>query len=99
MRSTFTLGTHLHYLIIFAGGSYHSFAFDYIHANWFLHVYVRACFHCIDSLQRMPVIGRADEDNIELIFGQHLAVVAVEFGSHFRLLSLAYKLSSTFEQV
>src|SRR5688500_4411911 len=89
MRSAFTLCTYLHHLIVLTGGGYHGFSFYYIHADGFLYIHMCPCFYSIDSLQCMPMIGCANEYNVELIFREHFPVIVIKAGFLSRLLPLA----------
>ena len=77
MRSALALGADLHDALVLARGGEDGFALEDIHADGLLQIDIRAGFNGGDGLQRVPMVGRADEDDIELVFLEHLAVVAV----------------------
>jgi hypothetical protein len=71
------LGVHLNDAVEAPGGGEHGLAFDDVDADWFFDVNVGAGFHGGDGGQRVPVIGGADEDNVEILFAEHFAVIAI----------------------
>jgi len=48
-----------------------------------------ARFHSFDHLQRMPMIGRPDEYDVELVLSKHLSIIRISHGLPARLLPLA----------
>ena len=77
VRRAFPLGPHLHDTIVLSGGGQHGFALYDVNADRFLHVDMGPRFDSRHHLQRVPVIGAADQNNVQLFFPQHLAVIAV----------------------
>ena len=77
MRCAATLRADLHDAFVFAGGGEHRLAFDDIDADRLLTVDVDAGLHGLDHGEGMPVIGRADQHDVEIFFLQHLAVIVV----------------------
>jgi hypothetical protein len=77
VRRAFPLSAHLHDLVIFPGRRHHGFPLHHIHADGLLYIHMGACLYRIDHGKRMPMIGCSDEDDIQLVFRQHFAVVLV----------------------
>ena len=77
MRRAAPLHAHLHHALIFAGRGMHRLGLDHVHANRLLHVNVGARFHGGDHRQGVPVVGRADQYDVQVLLLEHLAVVAV----------------------
>ncbi len=77
VRCTAALRTNLHHPLSAAGCGQHGLPFQDINADRFLDVHIAARFNSRDHRQRMPVVGRGDQDDVEVFFGQHLTVVAI----------------------
>jgi hypothetical protein len=90
---------YLHHLVVLAGGGHHGFAFGHVHADRLLHVHVGAGLHGVNHLQGVPVVGRADEYDVELVVGQHLAVIPVEAGRFAGLLAFTHQFGGALEHV
>lgn len=58
-------------------GGDHRLAFDHVDADRLLDVDVGSGLHGGDHWQGVPVIGGGNEHQVEVLFGEHLAVVAV----------------------
>ncbi len=65
----------------------HCLAFADVDADRLLDVDIGAGLDCLDHRQRMPVVGRRDEDDVEVLLREHLAVVAVGARGLFRRLA------------
>jgi hypothetical protein len=74
------LEADLHDAVVLAGGGEHGFAFAHVGADGLLDVDVRAGLAGGDHRQGVPVVGGADEDDVQVLFLEHLAVVAVKAG-------------------
>ena len=68
---------HLHDPIVRARRLHHGAAFGDGVADGLLHVDVRARFARGDGNQRMPVVGRGDDDDFGFLFRQQLTIVLV----------------------
>ena len=88
VRPELTLRADLHDALEAAGGGDHRLALEHVAADRLLHVDVGVRFHRGDGGQRVPVIGSADEHDIELVVLEHLAIIAVGARRLFRLLPL-----------
>lgn len=88
MRRATALRADLHNPAILAGGGDHGLAFHDIDADRLLHVHVAAGLGGLDHGERVPMIGRGDEADVEVLLLQHLAVVAVGSRLLFRRLTL-----------
>jgi hypothetical protein len=77
MRRAAALGADLHHASVFAGGGQHRLALQHIHARRFLAVNVRPGFARFDHGQGVPVIGRGDQDDIQILLLEHGAIVRV----------------------
>ncbi len=80
------LHSYLHHALVFARRIQHGRAFAHVHANRFLHIDIGARLHGVNHGQSVPVVGRAHQNNIEIFFGQHFAIVAVGAWRLFRRL-------------
>src|SRR3546814_9898938 len=58
----------------------YGFAFEYVNANRLLQIKVGARCQGVNGLPRMPVIGGADEDEIERMVSKHLPVIRIQCG-------------------
>ena len=77
VRSAAPLGAHLDDAVHFSRGCQHGLAFEDIHTDGFLHIDIGTGFQRGNQVERMPMIGRADQHNIEVPFLQHFPVIAV----------------------
>ena len=84
VRRAAPLRADLHDALVLARGGEHRLAFDDIDADGLLAVDIRAGFDRRDHVQRVPVIGRADQHDVEIFLLQHLAIIAVEARLLFR---------------
>ena len=71
------LRPYLHYLPVLARRAQHGLSLRYIHADGLLAIDVGASLDCFNHRQRVPMIWGSDLDNIQILFLQHFAVVAV----------------------
>ena len=77
VRRAAPLRADLHDALVLARRREHRLALDDVDADRLLHVDVGAGLHRLDHRQRVPVIRRGDEHDVEVLLLQHLAVVAV----------------------
>src|SRR4051794_22012588 len=75
MRRAPALCADLHDALVLAGGGKHCLSFRDINADGFLAIDIGSSFHSLDHVQCMPMVGRADENNIEILLLEHLAIV------------------------
>jgi hypothetical protein len=78
MGGAAALCADLHDALVFAGCGEHGLTFDDVHADRFLAVDIRTCLDRGDHRQRVPMIRRGNEHDIQILFLQHLAVIAVD---------------------
>ena len=76
MRRAAALRADLHHAIVFARRGEHRLAFRDIDADRLLAIDIRAGLHRLDHRQRVPMVGRADEHDVEVLLLEHLAIVA-----------------------
>ena len=67
MRRAAALGANLHHALVLAGGGEHGLALDDIDADRLLHIDVRPGLDRRDHRQGVPVVGRADQDDVEVL--------------------------------
>ena len=89
MRRAFALRADLDYALVPARGVEHGFALAHVPADRFLAIDIRARFHRGDGVQRVPMVRRADQHDVEVLLLEHLAVIAVSARLFFGLLALA----------
>ncbi len=89
MWRAFALSAHLNHLAVLTGGCHHGFAFHHVDADGLLHVDVGTGFYGINRLKCVPMVGRANEDNVEFVLSQHFTVVAIKLRHLTRFLPLA----------
>ena len=77
----------LHHAVVLAGGGQHGLAFDNIDADRLLDEDVDARFRRLNHGERMPVIRRPNQDDVQILFGQHLAVIGIGARSLLRFLA------------
>ncbi len=77
MRRAAALGAHLDDPLVLAGRGQHGLALGHVHADRLLDVDVGPGLDGGDHRQRVPVVGRGDQDDVEVLLLEHLAVVAV----------------------
>ena len=77
MRRAASLRADLHDALVCTRRGQHRLPFGDVDADGLLHVDVGAALHGLDHRQRMPMIWRADEDDVEVLLPQHLAIVLV----------------------
>ena len=77
MGRALALRADLHHAAILAGGGHHRFAFEHVAADRLLAVDVGPGFDGRDHRQRMPMVGRADQHDVEILLLEHLAIVAI----------------------
>jgi hypothetical protein len=78
MRSAAALRADLDNTLILSRGGQHRLAFDDINADGFLDIDINAAFDGGNHGQRMPMVRRADENDVEVLLRQHLAVIVIE---------------------
>ena len=69
------LGAHLHYPIVLASRGNHRLPLGHVHADGLLNVHVGSGLDRGDGGQSMPVIGRAHDDDIQVLSRQHLPII------------------------
>ncbi len=79
VRRAAPLGAYLDHSIVFAGCRQHGRALTHIRANRLLNIDVGARLSGLNHDQCVPVVGHADEDNVQPALAQHLPEVAVRF--------------------
>ena len=93
VRCAAPLRADLYHAVVFARGGEHGLAFHHVHADRLLAVDMGAGLDGGDHRQRVPVVGRAHQDDIQIFLGEHGAVVAegarllvrcLAHGHHFR---------------
>ena len=77
VRRAAALRADLHDALVLARGGEHGLALDHVHADRLLHVDVGAGLDGRDHRQGVPVVGRGDQHDVEVLLLEHLAVVAV----------------------
>ena len=65
------LRSHLHHALVLARGGDHGLAFDHIDADRLLHVDIGAGLDGGDHGQGVPVVGRGDQDDVEVLLREH----------------------------
>ncbi len=99
MRRALALRADLHHALVFARRVKHRLALEHIRADGFLAIHIRARLHGRDRVQRVPMVRRTDQHNIQVLLFQHLAVVVVAARLLLRLLPLAGEFRRAFEHV
>ncbi len=77
VRRAAALRADLHDPLVLAGRGQHGLALGHVDADRLLHVDVGARLDGRDHRQGVPVVGRGDQDDVEVLLLEHLAVVAV----------------------
>ena len=77
VRRAAALGADLHDPLVLAGGGEHGLALDHVDADRLLDVDVGPGLDGGDHRQGVPVVGRGDQDDVEVLLLEHLAVVGV----------------------
>ena len=77
MRRAAALRADLHDPLVLARGGQHRLALDHVDADRLLHVDVGPGLDGGDHRQGVPVVGRGDQHDVEVLLLEHLAVVAV----------------------
>ncbi len=88
VRRAAPLGADLHNAFVLPGSRHHGLPLGDVHADRFLHVDVGAGLDGRDHGQGVPVVRSADEHDVEVLFLEHVAVVAMGAWLLFRLLPL-----------
>ena len=89
MRRALALRADLHDTPVLAGGVEHGVALAHVPADRFLAIHVGAGLHRGDRVQRVPMVRRTDQHNVEVLLLEHLAVVRVGSWLFLRFLPLA----------
>src|SRR5205823_10290261 len=71
---------YLNYASAVARRVEHGFALIDRIAGWLFDINMRACLDRSNRLQRVPVIGRCDDDNLRLLLLQQIAIILVSLG-------------------
>ena len=77
MRRAAALGSNLDDALVLPRCREHRLPFDHVHADRLLHPDVSARLDGGNHRQSMPVIGSVNDDNVEVLFLEHLPVVPV----------------------
>ena len=77
MRCAAALSADLDDALVLPRRRQHGLALGHIHADRFLHINIRPGFDGGDHRQRMPMVRRADEHDVQVLFLEHLPVVVV----------------------
>ena len=77
VRRAAALRADLHDALVLAGGGQHGLALGHVDADRLLHVDVGPGLDGGDHRQGVPVVGRGDQDDVEVLLLEHLAVVGV----------------------
>ncbi len=80
------LRADLHDAVVLTRGVDHRLTLGHVNADRLLHVDIEPGFDGRDHRQGVPVVGRGDEDEIEVFFRQHLTIIAIEARRLLRLL-------------
>ena len=80
VRRAAPLRADLHDALVLAGGGHHRLAFDNVDADRLLHPDIGAGLDGRDHRQRVPVVRRADQHDVEISFLQHLAIIGIGRG-------------------
>ena len=75
VRRAAPLGADLDDPLVLAGGGDHGLTLDHVDADRLLHIDVGAGLDGGDHRQGVPVVGRGDQDDVQVFLRQHLAVV------------------------
>ncbi len=76
MRRAAALRAHLHDAVVLASRGEHRFALEHVATDRLLHVHVGAGLDSRNHRQRVPMVRRADQHDIEVLILEHLAIVA-----------------------
>ncbi len=77
MRGAAALGADLHDPLVLAGRGQHRLALGHVDADRLLDIDVGPRLDGRDHRQGMPVVGRGDQDDVQVLLLEHLAVVGV----------------------
>ncbi len=69
------LGAHLHDPLVLAGRGQHGLALGHVDADRLLDINIGARLDGRDHRQGVPVVGRGDQDDVQVLLLEHLAVV------------------------
>jgi hypothetical protein len=89
VRGALALRADLDDAFVFSRRGQNRFAFNDIDADGLLQIDIGAGLDGGDRVQGMPVIGGTDQDNVEVLFLEHLAIVGVGARGLFGRLTLA----------
>jgi len=92
VRRALALRADLDHAAQFTGRRQHGFALEDVHADRLLDVHIRPGLHRIQCVQGMPMVRAADEHDIQVLFLEHLAMIAVGAGHFLGFLPLADQL-------
>ena len=88
VRRAAALGADLHDALMLTGSGQHGLAFGHIDADRLLHIDIGASLDGRDHRQGVPVIGRRDQDDIQVFFLEHFAIIAIGARSFFGRLAV-----------
>ena len=69
---------HLYDTVVLLGGPDHDVAFRNTVAQWFLAIDILACLASVDGLEAMPMVGRTDDHDIDVLIVDHLSPILVQ---------------------
>ena len=92
VRCAAALRSHLHDASVLARGGHHCLALDHVHADGLLTPHVGARLDRGNHGERVPVIGRVDEDDVEILLGEHLAIIGIGARTVLRRLALRHSI-------
>src|SRR5690606_34359731 len=99
VRCAFSLCSHLDYPAVLSGRGYHSFSFHDIDADGLLDIYVRAGLQRVNGLKGVPMVGGADEYNVQLVFFKKLSIVSVQARQLFCFQPFRYHTGGLVQQI
>ena len=92
VRRAAALRADLDDTLMFARRGEHGLSFHDVHANRLLDIDIRPGFDRGHHCERMPMVRRADEHDVQVFFFEHLPIIAVGAWPFFRSLPARYGL-------
>ena len=99
VRRALALRPHLNDPLVLARSGHHRLALNHVHTDGFLDIYVCTLLDRFNHWQGMPVIRRTDEHDVQFLFVEHLAPIAVGSRLFARFLPLAHQIGSCRQHV
>jgi hypothetical protein len=94
VRRAAPLRTDLHHAFVLSCGGEHRLAFHHVDGDRLLAIDMCAGLHSGDHIQRVPVVRRAHQDDIEVLLRKHGAVVGERARFLVRGLALGHQVRS-----